>query len=397
MTAIKQNVDRAIQEWLDAKTRLSGSQCTRRNYWDNIRWFRAWLQERNLDLDSEDSFELATQLERWASRHNPAPKTFNDRVIVISSFYRFAWKRHLLNINNPADLVERVKVQPYVDSRALDFEELRQKLAAIDRSTLKGKRDFAFLSVALQTGRRRTELVQLRMGDLDIKGNRITITWRRCKGGRKMVDTLPVACSHALLDYLITVYGSSLATAQPESAVWISLGPPSVRGRPCSSTTLFYICRDRLNITSIHRLRHTFAKAMEEVGAKMSDIQARLGHSSLATTGAYLTALRQSENPCGDAVAELFGLSDASNHIPEPMPPRRCAECGCQFDMFQQEEQLRLYCSKQCLWRAQRRRKRERARRNASGDTAYAAIGVASEPADMSGKEVEQQLLLWEL
>jgi integrase len=47
---------------------------------------------------------------------------------------------------------------------------------------------------------------------------------------------------------------------------------------------------------------------MEDAGAKVSDIQARLGHSSLATTGRYLQALRRSQNTEADALAELFGL-----------------------------------------------------------------------------------------
>ena len=41
----------------------------------------------------------------------------------------------------------------------------------------------------------------------------------------------------------------------------------------------------------------------------MSDIQARLGHESLATTGHYLAALKRAENPQADAVAEILGLT----------------------------------------------------------------------------------------
>jgi hypothetical protein len=47
---------------------------------------------------------------------------------------------------------------------------------------------------------------------------------------------------------------------------------------------------------------------MEDAGAKVSDIQGRLGHSSLATTGRYLAALRSAENPHGEKVADLLGL-----------------------------------------------------------------------------------------
>jgi integrase len=49
---------------------------------------------------------------------------------------------------------------------------------------------------------------------------------------------------------------------------------------------------------------------MEDAGAKISEIQARLGHSSLATTGRYLAALRSAENPQAEKVAEMLGLGE---------------------------------------------------------------------------------------
>ncbi len=57
-------------------------------------------------------------------------------------------------------------------------------------------------------------------------------------------------------------------------------------------------------------MRHTWARRMEEEGAKVSDIQARLGHESLATTGRYLSALKQAENKHADAISKAFGLDD---------------------------------------------------------------------------------------
>ncbi len=62
----------------------------------------------------------------------------------------------------------------------------------------------------------------------------------------------------------------------------------------------------------MHALRHTFAKAMEDSGAKVSEIQARLGHSSLATTGRYLAALSQADNAHTDALVGLFGIEGES-------------------------------------------------------------------------------------
>ncbi len=52
---------------------------------------------------------------------------------------------------------------------------------------------------------------------------------------------------------------------------------------------------------------------MEDAGAKVTEIQARLGHASLATTGRYLGALKQARNPQATALAELFGFDDGED------------------------------------------------------------------------------------
>jgi len=70
------------------------------------------------------------------------------------------------------------------------------------------------------------------------------------------------------------------------------------------------ICERRLGVSKVHKMRHTWARRMEEEGAKVSDIQARLGHESLATTGRYLAVLGQAENKHADAISKAFGLVD---------------------------------------------------------------------------------------
>ena len=48
----------------------------------------------------------------------------------------------------------------------------------------------------------------------------------------------------------------------------------------------------RIGTSKVHQLRHTFARMLEDAGAKITVIQQRLGHASAATTSIYLQALR---------------------------------------------------------------------------------------------------------
>ena len=125
--------------------------------------------------------------------------------------------------------------------------------------------------VASQTGRRREELAQLRMGDVEITEERITITWRRCKGAKIMLDTLPKAVHAPLLDYLRAVYGPSFADQSPESPVWVRVRSIYKDIEPLTASAVSHICQRRLGTSNVHRLRHTFAKAMEKVGAPLQN------------------------------------------------------------------------------------------------------------------------------
>jgi integrase/recombinase XerC len=200
--------------------------------------------------------------------------------------------------------VERARVQPYADSQALDSAEVKRRLAAIDRDTLTGRRDYALLLVALTTGRRRAELAALRWRDVWLSGQTVRLTWRRCKGGKTLHDTLAPHVATAFRAWLTAFYGEKLAKLSADSPVWVSLATNRhgtklpAYGKPLAADGITYIVRQRLGTTRVHALRHTFAQTMQQdAGADVRAVQKRLGHRNLNTTQTYLDALESADNP----------------------------------------------------------------------------------------------------
>lgn len=308
-------LEMTIAAWLEAKFNRSNSAKTRKAYQETLGGFRAVLLESGLDLDLPNPTVIALVAQRWAglstnpakAKENISPTTYNQRLAILSSFYNYARRQGLLEIENPISRVERRSVQSYADAHALDYNDLKINLAAIDRTDPVGQRDYALLSVALQTGRRLSELAALRRGDLKLDGASVIIYWRRTKGGKATSDRLPQALSRALADWLSTYYKQGLAGLPPGAPVWVSLSRRN-EGQALGIQTIADICERRLGTSKVHSLRHTFARAMEDAGAKVSTIQARLGHTSLATTGRYLAALKQAENEHAEALSRLFGI-----------------------------------------------------------------------------------------
>jgi integrase len=311
--------DLLIAAWLDAKSGRSGSAKTLAAYRETLRAFRALLGRHDLDLDGPTP-ELATLAQAFAGATHPSgrgrpardgvvsPSTFNQRLAILSSFYTFAMRRGGLGAN-PIALCERRRVQAYAGARALDYKEVRERLARIDRNTPLGARDYALLAVLLQTGRRAGEVGGLLVADLLPRpGGALLVTFTRCKGDKQMRDLLPAPVAGAVVTWLRLAYGGDLPALPREAPVWISLSPNRSGGTPLRHKALSAICARRLGISTVHATRHTYARAMEDAGAKVSDIQGRLGHGSLATTGRYLAALRGAENEHAGAVAGLLGL-----------------------------------------------------------------------------------------
>lgn len=302
----------AIAAWLDEKHKHTGSDKTVAAYGDTMREFRDALHQANMELDRAPE-GVASAIQGWVGipwdqgkRHEVRPATYNQRLAILSSFYQFAMRRYRFPAN-PVLLIERAKVQRYAGARALDSETASAALEAIDRTSMEGRRDYALLAIALTTGRRVTELASLRWGHvLRTAGRGVTLHFAQAKGGKEMYDALAPEVADALLDWLQSFYGN-LHGLRLDTPVWTALSR-NREGKPLTVQGLADICLKRLGTSKFHTTRHTFAHEMEKAGAKASDIQARLGHNDLATTGIYLAQLRREENIYAPAVAAQLGI-----------------------------------------------------------------------------------------
>lgn len=296
-------IDMAIAGWLHEKAGRSGSAETRRAYAATLAGFRAALRAAGLDLDGPPA-AVALVAQDWAGRGEPAPATFNRRLAVVASCCAYAVRAELLPAN-PIGRVQRRRVQAYAEAEALAAPSVRAGLQAIDRSELVGQRDYALLSVAVETCRRVSELAGLRWRHLRADGRAVTLTFARTKGGATQRHQLSAATSRVLLAYLRAAHGDP-AGLSPDAAVWVSASPRNP-GAALGARTLERISEARLGV-HFHALRHTGAQIREQQGATVSEIQALLGHSSLATTGRYLAALRSAEDRHADGIAALLGI-----------------------------------------------------------------------------------------
>jgi integrase len=305
------SLDLAISAWLHKHGKRDDEHTrTSKAYEETLIKFRAGLQLQGLDLTSDPG---AVALNAQAFAHGSTrgrqvkATTANLRLAILSSFYTYAKKLKFLE-ENPIDLLDREKIQEYAGAQALNTGDVFTALQGIDQRTPKGARDYAILSVLLQTGRRAQEVATLQWKHVSMHNGRARLTFEHAKGEIVLQDDLPAPVTNALLRWLHRWYGAQLLNLPPGVPLWVSLAHDSSYGYPLGYQSINALCKKHLGTSKVHATRHTAAHSMEQVGLTVSEIQARLGHKSLATTGRYLASLRRAENRKADELAALYGI-----------------------------------------------------------------------------------------
>jgi len=214
--------------------------------------------------------------------------------------------RHLVSLRNFYRFLIQERKVPRDPTRDLDTPKLWQRLPKflsedeIDTlfdqacppgaSSAKKLRDRAILELLYATGMRVSELINLRLTDLQIEVGVV-----RCTGKGSKERMIPVGRSalSAIESYL---HGGRSHLLKGDSPDYLFL---NFRGWPMSRVGLWKIlanCGRQAGIRvrlSPHLLRHTFATHLLERGADLRTVQTLLGHSDISTTQVYTHVLQE--------------------------------------------------------------------------------------------------------
>jgi integrase len=165
--------------------------------------------------------------------------------------------------------------------RVLGPDEVDAMLTA-----LRTRRDTAMVQAMLLGGLRRSEVLGLRLGDVNAGERRLFIA--DGKGGRQRIVPVSSRFFAALGDYL----NDERPRISTTDRVFVVLKGPH-RGGPLSAAGLDEIlagARKRAGLTRLtcHQLRHTCFTRLREAGMTLEAIQAQAGHASIESTRIYL-------------------------------------------------------------------------------------------------------------
>jgi site-specific recombinase XerD len=157
--------DQALYAFLVEKGNRSGSRRTVESYGRMLWPFFADLGKTPDRVKPADVLAWVHGIGR--SGRTPSATTVGARIACLSSLYRFLIRMGLV-VANPCDAVERPRATQSV-ARGYSADEVRRLLAVVP-DTVAGRRDRAILLTLVLTGRRRSEVIGLRAGDLSLDG-----------------------------------------------------------------------------------------------------------------------------------------------------------------------------------------------------------------------------------
>jgi site-specific recombinase XerD len=271
-----------VLDWLEKLHQDGKSRYTIQAYRQGIKHFLSWyagVYQSNFDPDQVMPRDIRDWQAHQQQTEQSAPATINQRLVAVKRFFKWLQKLQLIQ-QNPAEDIATIRIDQR-EVKSLEDTPLRRLL----RTAKSDSRDYAILEVLVGTGIRVGELLQLKIGDLDLQPRSGKLIVRYGKGGGYREIPLTRDVRHALQTYLENRHPN------PDDPLhWLWIGRDDAISHRSSITRMIdkYAIRAGLASVTPHMLRHTFAtRYLKANPDDLRGLARLLGHSNLNTVMIY--------------------------------------------------------------------------------------------------------------
>jgi integrase len=238
-----------------------------------------------------DQIQASDLSEFVCCRDHLRPVTVRGLISYVRSFLRFLTMRGILQKDLSAELPKIRAPRDATIPSVWDQELIVRLLDAVDRSSAKGKRDYAILLLACRLGLRAGDIRTLKLDNLRWAESTIQIT--QAKTSTPLTLPLTSEVGEALIDYL--------KSGRPQTThreVFLKVNPPFDPFREnnhLNDIVKYWRLLARITFRGpqkrgLHSLRHTLATRLLEKETPLPTIAEILGHTSLESTRIYAKA-----------------------------------------------------------------------------------------------------------
>lgn len=295
---ISEEVFNSWTSFIDASPR------TVETYSKAIKQFFRYLQGKGIKKPQRE--DIVAYREYLSKDHKPT--TVQSYLAAVKLF--FQWTEQEKIYPNIAQRVKGAKLDTEHKKDYLTKKQVSKLLKAIDRSTLKGKRDYAMLSLMVTTGLRTVSIINANVEDIRSAGD-ATALYYKGKGHQEKATYVKLAepVEEAIRDYL-----KARGRADGKEPLFTSTAHRNNGGRMTTRSisrvakeSLIDIGLDSDRLTA-HSFRHTAATLNLLNGGTVEETQQLLDHKNINTTLIYSHALERAKNNSEKRIAKaIFG------------------------------------------------------------------------------------------
>lgn len=281
---------RSFLNYIKVERGLSGN--TIEAYARDLRKFARFAEARRATLDAigrDDIVDFLSELyhQRLDSR------SVARHLVSLRNLFRFALAEEAISAD-PALNLESPKVRKSLPTY-LRMEEIDRLLEQPDPATPIGIRDRAIMEILYSTGLRVTELVNLRVFDLEMRMGCLRCVGKGDKERLVPVGRKALAAAQKYLEKARPVFvGGSRSTGQPTPYLFVNRSGIRISRIGIWRVLAHYGRRAGIRMSlSPHKLRHSFATHLLERGADLRSVQLMLGHADISTTQIYTHVIEE--------------------------------------------------------------------------------------------------------
>ncbi len=210
------------------------------------------------------------------------PRSVSRALVSVRVFFRYLVSEGIIK-KNPASLVEGMKVEKGLP-KVMTYSDIMKIINVIKPQDPAGYRDLAMIELLYATGIRVSELVNLKLGDVDLNVGYLRVVG---KGTKERIVPIGEYARKRVKEYL-DLYRPRILRKRISEYLFITKfgGKFTRQGFWLMVKKYARLSGVKVNVTP-HVFRHSFATHLLERGADLRTLQTMLGHSDISTTQVY--------------------------------------------------------------------------------------------------------------
>ncbi|MBR5614483.1 MAG: site-specific tyrosine recombinase XerD [Clostridia bacterium] len=269
------------------KKTKKASENTLLSYKRDINKYINFLEEKKIRIETTNGANVLDYL-MGLQKSGKSAATVSRSLASIRSMYRFLQNESIISTDPTAQL-HSFKIEKKLPE-VLTSEEIENLLNQPNITDFKGCRDKAMLELLYATGIRVSEMIDLKISDVDMN-----IGYINCGHGDK-IRVIPVyaLARKAVKDYIENARTFMVKSDSKEESLFVNCnGNKMTRQGFWKIIKQYAVSANISKDITPHTLRHSFATHLLENGADLKSIQEMLGHTDISSTQVYAQVVKK--------------------------------------------------------------------------------------------------------